>query len=60
MIYDVNGEQCVGCRPGDILGVDEASQKFKVVFADTKERKLVPRIYVFLDHENPYRWCDRF
>lgn len=65
--YDVTGrivsnspDGTVGIRGALILGFEESKQKFKAVFEDTGERRLIPRIYLCLDHENPYRWSDRF
>jgi hypothetical protein len=58
VLYNESDEPMVGFREAEILGVD--GQRFKVVFEDSGERRLVPRVYVYLDHENPHRWCDRF
>ena len=43
---------------GLVIGFDEKKKKFKVRF-DFGNR-LVPRIYLCFDHENHYKWLDRF
>ena len=43
---------------GLVIGFDDKKKKFKVRF-DFGNR-LVPRIYLCFDHENHYKWLDRF
>lgn len=44
---------------GEVLGYDDEKKKFKCVIPSCGKR-LVPRIYVCFDHENHYKWAERF